>query len=247
MFVSEGEFVVKAKKSVLFIAVLLGLLTVSLLYVYLSDISKRQEVKVDMRNTIIALNTIPAHVKVTAEMVTVKSIPVEAVHPESFTSVDQVIGATTKTEIVNGEQILASRVVVEGGEASLSYRIPENMRAIAIPMGEIPGVAGFIMAGDKIDILVSYDDPLINPSTTVYTQFQNIEVLEKGPYTTNIEEKQTGVASSITLLVTPSQAEVLVYANLSGTMHFTLRNPVDTNKVELQNFSSENFITWKVR
>lgn len=237
----------KAKKGVLVIAVLLGLLTVSLLYVYLSDISNKEEIKVDIKNIVVAVNSIPAHVKITTEMVTLKSIPAEAVHPESFNSLDQVIGATTKSDVINGEQILAGRIVVDGGAASLSYRIPENMRAIAIPMGEVPGVAGFIMPGDRIDILVSYTDTAINPVATVYTQFQNIEVLEKGPYTTNIEDKQMGVASSITLLVTPSQAEVLAYANLSGTMHFTLRNPVDSAKVELPNFSSENFNTWKVR
>lgn len=237
----------KIKKRVLVIAVLLGLLTVAMLYVYLNSERDKSNETVDLKNVVVAVNTIPAHVKITQEMLSIKSLPAEAVHTESFSSTDILIGATTKVEIVNGEQILSSRVVTEGGSASLAYRIPENMRAMSIPMGEIPGVSGFIMPGDRIDILVSYADTNVNPVLTVYTQFQNIEVLEKGPYTTNIEEKQTGVASSITVLVTPSQAEVLAYANLNGAMHFTLRNPVDTNKVELPSFSAGNFTTWKER
>lgn len=237
----------KIKKRVLFIAVLLGLLTVSLLYVYINSEKDKINEPANLKNVVVAINTIPAHVNITAEMIAVKALPVEAVHSESFSSIDLLVGSTTKVEIINGEQILASRVVTEGGTATLAYRIPENMRAMSIPMGEIPGVSGFIMPGDKIDILVSYSDTNINPVLTVYTQFQNIEVLEKGPYTTNVEEKQTGVATSITVLVTPSQAEVLAFANLNGTMHFTLRNPVDSNKVDLPNFSSGNFGTWKER
>jgi len=189
----------------------------------------------------------PAHVKITPEMLAIKSIPMEAIHPDAFTSVNDAVGGTTKAEVINGEQVIKGRVITEGVSSPLAYRIPENMRAITIPMGEISGVAGFIEPGDRVDILVAFDDVTLNPTKVVYTQLQNIEVLEKGPYAATVEEKQVGVATSLTVLVTPAQAEVLAYANYSGTFHFSLRNPVDTTKVELQQFDSANFNTWRDR
>eukprot|EP00825_Cyclidium_porcatum_P004223 TRINITY_DN11964_c0_g1_i2.p2 TRINITY_DN11964_c0_g1~~TRINITY_DN11964_c0_g1_i2.p2 ORF type:complete len:117 (-),score=12.83 TRINITY_DN11964_c0_g1_i2:6-356(-) len=52
---------------------------------------------------------------------------------------------------------------------------------------------------------------------------------EKGAYVVGAEEQQTGVPTSITILVTPAQADVIANASLNGSLYFTLRNPVDTN------------------
>lgn len=237
----------KIKKRILALAVLLGLLTVAVFYIYIQGINEAPAAEVKLKNVVVAVSTIPAHVKITQEMLAVKSIAVEAVHPASFTSVVEAVGGTTKSVIVNGEQVLKDRVITDGTSTSLSYRIPENMRAMTIALTEITGVAGYIMPGDKIDILATYSDEAINPVRFTITQFQNIEVLEKGPYTAVAAEQQVGVTSSITLLVNPAQAEVLAYANLNGALHFTLRNPVDTNKIDLQQFDSGNFNTWRER
>lgn len=237
----------KIKKRVLILAVVLGLLTASVLYLYIRGLEKNPATETQMQNVVVAVSTIPAHVKITPEMLAIKSIPVEAVHPDAFTSVNEAVGGTSKAEIINGEQVIKGRVIIEGVSSPLAYRIPENMRAITIPMGEISGVAGYIEVGDRIDILVAYDDETLNPTKIVYTQLQNIEILEKGPYTATAEEQQTGMATSLTVLVTPAQAEVLAYANYNGSFHFSLRNPVDTNKVELQQFDSATFNTWRDR
>lgn len=237
----------KIKKRVLILAVVLGLLTVSVLYLYIRGLEKNPATETQMQNVVVAVSTIPAHVKITPEMLAIKSIPIEAIHPDAFTSINETVGGTTKAEIINGEQVIKGRVIIEGVSSPLAYRIPENMRAITIPMGEISGVAGYIGVGDRIDILVAYDDVALNPTKIVYTQLQNIEVLEKGPYAATSEEQQIGMATSLTVLVTPAQAEVLAYANYNGSFHFSLRNPVDTNKVELQQFDSANFNTWRDR
>jgi pilus assembly protein CpaB len=122
------------------------------------------------------------------------------------------------------------------------------MRAITIPSEEISGVGGYMVAGDKIDILVSYSDTEINPEKVLYTQLQNIEVLEVGPNVTlKKEDQQSTVTSSITVIVTPEQAEVVAFAAVNGSFHFTLRNPMDKTKVKLDQFGSENFNVWRDR
>lgn len=251
----------KVRKRVIVLAVLLGLISMSLLYVYLEGKEEVEAVPVQLSEVVVAVTAIPAHVTVTPEMVTVKSIPSEAVHPDAISSIDDIVGFTTNMAIYNDEQIIRTKVATDENSVNLSFRIPENMRAMTIPMTEISGVGGYIVEGDKIDILVTYtleaadDDPVteqneeIEGKTVTYTQFQNIVIIEKGPNTTPTEgqAQPTGVTSSLTLLVTPSQAEVLTYAQMSGSINMTLRNPVDENINELTEFGTDNFNTWRGR
>ncbi len=235
----------KVNKKVLMIAVLLGLVTVFFLSYYINSIT--QETAAPQAQVAVANHTIPAHVKISADMVQLKTVSADSVHPEAATSLDEVVGTVTKTDIVKDEPILASRVVRDDSAGNLSYRIPENMRAITIPVSEISGVAGNIIVGDKIDILVSYEDESINPVPTTYTQFQSIEVLSLGSAKLSEEERKASLPGSITLLVSPAQAEMLAYATLKGNFHFTLRNPSDSNKKTLTYFNSSNFGSFRER
>lgn len=237
----------KINKKILIFAILIGLLTVFGLSYYMNSLSSKQNNKVAYSKVVVAVNTIPMNVKITADMIKLKSMPTESVHPEAITSLDKVVGKTSKSEIVKGEQILTSRIVVDTGKATLAYRVPENMRAITIPTSEISGVGGFINVGDKIDILATYKDMNINAVSTTYTQFQNIEVLAVGNVKQSSADKQGALPASITVLVKPAQAEVLVYALSHGTLHFTLRNPVDSKKVDLNFYNSTNFGSYQER
>lgn len=251
----------KIKRSVLILAVLLGLATMALLYVYIEGKEAPSAAPVvEMGDVVVATTSIPAHVIITEEMVTLKNIPSEAIHPDAATAVNAIVGNTSNVPIYIDEQILTSKVATEENAVNLSYRIPENMRAMTIPMNEISGVGGYLMKGDKVDILVTYEMEVepANPETeeepetiiVTYTQFQNIEILEKGPNGTPVTEDgpaTSEVASSLTFLVSPSQAEVLAFAQNTGTIHMTLRNPVDETINELTEFGDPNFNTWRGR
>lgn len=234
------------KKRIWIITGILALLTTAMVYFYLKQVeAASQENKVEMSEVVVALAAIPAHVKVTEEMVGIKEIPTEAVHASTYDVIEDVVGATTTAELIAGEQILAERIVANDEEAELAYRIPENMRAITVATSEVDGVGGYVMTGDKMDILVSYTPA--EGAQVVYTQFQNIEVLARGPNAGTAEGAATGVPTSLTLLVTPAQAEVIAYANLNGTFYFTLRNPADSNWQDLGGYGTDNFDSWKER
>lgn len=236
----------KSKKRIWIITAVLALITTVLVYLYLGQVeAASQENKIEMSEIVVAISEIPAHVKVTEEMLEIKEIPSAAVHADTYTEISDVVGGTTTTELIAGEQVLTDRIVSDVGDSELSYRIPENMRAITVPSSEVNGVGGYIVTGDKLDILVSYV-----PSEGVqveYTQLQNIEVLETGANIATTAETEAGVPTSLTLLVTPAQAEVIAYANLSGSFHFTLRNPVDTAKQDLAGYGTANFDSWRER
>lgn len=239
----------KMKKRVIALAVVLGLMITGVVYYYIQTLNTIPEVKVVLEDVVVANSSIPAHVKVTQEMLVVKSLPIEAIHPDAARKIEDVVGFTTKTEIYSEEQVLKGKVASGTEATSLSFRIPENMRAITIPMNEISGVGGYIMKSDHIDILVTYNDPAISPTLLTITQFQDIEVLEKGPMTAGAEgtASNLGVSSSLTLLVSPSQAEVIAYALMNGNMQMTLRNPVDSTKNQLTQFGTSEFASWRER
>lgn len=237
----------KINKKILTFAVLIGLLTVFGLNYYINNVESSHKNQVSYSEVVVAVNTIPANVKITADMVTLKSIPTESIYPEAITSVDKIIGGVSKVEIVKGEQILSSRVVIDAQKATLAYKVPENMRAISMPISEVSGVGGYINVGDKIDILATYEKEEVNPVSTTYTQLQNIEVAAVGNAKLSEADKQTTLPTSITVFVKPAQAEIIAYALSNGTLTFTLRNPVDSGKVDLNLYNSTNFSTYKER
>ena len=220
----------KNKRRVWIITVFLALFTTGLIYVYLNQVSAAsEENKVKTETVVVAVTSIPGHIKVTADMLETKEIAEDAVHPDALTSIDAVVGGTTTTDLMAGEQILSERIVTDTGDAPLAYRVPENMRAITVPTTEVDTIGGYVLPGDKIDILASYTSA---EDVSVVEKIQNIEILEKGPYAVGAEGQQTGVPTSITILVTPAQADVIANTSLNGSLYFTLRNPVDTNIVE---------------
>lgn len=237
----------KINSKILIFAILIGLLTTFGLSYYMNKLSSVKNNKIAYSKVVVAVNTIPMNVKITDKMVALKSIPTESVHPEAIISLDKVIGKTSNSGIEKGEPILSSRIVVDTAKATLAYRVPENMRAISIPTSEISGVGGFINVGDKIDILATYKDTNINPVSTTYTQLQNIEVAAVGSAKFSTADKQKALPASITVLVNPSQAEVLAYAVSNGTLTFSLRNPVDSGKADLNFYNSTNFGSYKER
>lgn len=237
----------RANKKILILAVILGLATVFGLSTYMK---KSGSIAVDggaYTELVVAANTIAANVKITEEMLLSQSMPPDSVHPDAIKAIDQIVGGISTMEIVKGEQILSNKVARGDSHGDLAYRIPDNMRAISIPTDEVAGVAGFIRIGDKIDILVTYSKEDIAKVTTTYTQLQNIEVLAVGNAKQGDPVSQEALPSTLTLLVKPEQAEVLVYALSNGSINLTLRNPSDTNKIDSKSYSSENFGTYKER
>jgi pilus assembly protein CpaB len=248
----------KVNKKVLLIGVLLGIITIFFLNRYIQSlrVDPEEVAATSYSNVVVATTAIPEHIRITEEMVQISSVPSEGVHPDAATELDSVVGAITRTDIISGEQILSGRVVMDDAAAGLSYWIPENMRAISMPLSTISGVSNFIQKGDRVDILVSYETNLEETEppaegervgSTTFTQFQNVEVLELGSRKAPTTEESYEQPGSITFLVTPEQAEVMAWVNLNGSFHLTLRNPVDNQINELDHYGSDNFETFRVR
>lgn len=238
----------KIRKRIVLLAIILSLLTTTFLFVYIKQVEKQNIINYNTDQVIVAKEDIPVDTRITPDMVELREVAAESVHPDAAMSIDEVIGYVTRSNIVSGEQVLLSRIATGRTDAGLSYKIPDNMRAMTISTNETTSVGGYINIGDKVDILASYTT---GTALMTFTQLQNLEVIAKGP-STYVEgqaqgDQNTGVTTSITLLVTPNQAQVLAFAVLTGQLNVTLRSPADEVKVNITEFGTSNFATWRER
>jgi pilus assembly protein CpaB len=140
-------------------------------------------------------------------------------------------GRGVTTRIVSREPILDSRLAPKGGGGGLASMIPEGMRAVAIRVNDVAGVAGFVTPGMRVDVLIS-GTPAANNASAVLgmqskTMLQNVEVLSAGQDFKKDAEGKPITVQVVNLLVTPEQAEMLSLASTQTTIQLVLRNPLD--------------------
>jgi pilus assembly protein CpaB len=141
------------------------------------------------------------------------------------------LGRGVAAPIYANEPITESRLGAKGAGGGLAATIPPGMRAVAIRVNEIVGVAGFAVAGTHVDVLVSgnsRDTESVAGGNATQTLLQNISVLSAGQdFKKDTEGKPVSV-QVVNLLVTPQQAEMLSLAGSQMTLQLVLRNPLDT-------------------
>jgi pilus assembly protein CpaB len=146
---------------------------------------------------------------------------------------DKAIGRGVVADLAKGEAILDSRLAAEGSGGGLAATIRPGMRACAVKVDEVIGVAGFVTPGMRVDVLVSGNPPGNGneEGTQVRTLLQNIEVLSAGASIQKDAEGKPQSVRVVNLLVNPEQAQILgLAAGLGGESHIqlVLRNPLDT-------------------
>ena len=149
-------------------------------------------------------------------------------------------------DIYQGEPILESRLAAVGSGGGLAATIPQGMRACAVKVDDVVGVAGFVTPGMRVDVLISGVPPGAQAQTALEglqarTILQNIQVLSAG---TEIQKDPEGKAKPVqvvNLLVTPEQAETLSLAsNQQVRIQLVLRNPLDTKTTQVPGTAMTN-------
>ena len=141
------------------------------------------------------------------------------------------LGRGVAAPIYANEPITESRLGAKGAGGGLAATIPPGMRAVAIRVNEIVGVAGFAVTGTHVDVLVSgnsRDTAGDANGSATQTLLQNISVLSAGQDFKKDTEGKPVTVQVVNLLVTPQQAEMLSLASSQMTLQLVLRNPLDT-------------------
>ena len=144
---------------------------------------------------------------------------------------EDAIGRGVLSNLYLGEPILESRLAAPGSGGGLAATIPQGMRASAVKVNDVVGVAGFVTPGMRVDVLISGNPPGVanaTQGTMVKTLLQNIEVLSAGTDIQRDAEGKPQQVQVVNLLVTPQQAELLSLASNETHIQLVLRNPLDT-------------------
>jgi len=181
----------------------------------------------------------------TKVVVVARDIPLGTVLRDTDLRTSEMIGTVPKGVILNlrdavgrgvisnlyeGEPVLDSRLAAVGSGGGLAATISPGMRALAVKVDDVVGVAGFVTAGMRVDVLISGSPTGVvstSEGSKVRTLLQNIQVLSAG---TDIQKDGDGKPKQVqvvNLLVTPEQAERLSLASNQTHIQLVLRNPLD--------------------
>jgi pilus assembly protein CpaB len=143
--------------------------------------------------------------------------------------VEDLMGRGVITPIYAKEPIIDSRLAPRGAGGGLAAMIPPGKRAVAIRVNEVVGVAGFVVAGMHVDVLISGNPPgaSSNVGTLTRTLLQNLEVLSAGQDFKKDAEGKPIAVQVVNMLVTPEEAEQLSLAAGQTSIQLVLRNPLD--------------------
>jgi pilus assembly protein CpaB len=151
--------------------------------------------------------------------------PASSVPEGSFETVTEIMESERAVlrPIAKNEPILLSKLSGEGGRPTLSSVVDEDMRAITIKVSVTTAVAGFVLPGDRVDIMLTRS---INDSPVIDFFLQNMRVLAIDQ-SANDQQAKPKVSASMTFEVTPRQAQMLTLASRVGTLSLALRNSIN--------------------
>ena len=215
--------------------------------------SRPQAGAVDTLSVVVANSTLPMATTIAESHLRVVKVPKAMAPKGSFTKVEELVGRVVKETIIEGEPIVVGRLSSKESGGGLTAIIPEDMRAMAVKVNEVIGVAGFIHPNDRVDVIavMPADASSQNPQEKLPRAkviLQNIQVLATGQEMIDESKGQKPKpVTVVTLLVLPEDAERLALAAEEGSIRLAMRNPVDQFEVETAGIIPPQLMTQNAR
>jgi pilus assembly protein CpaB len=178
---------------------------------------------------VVAAMEVPYGTVMEGRHVKVITVPIGTSLGNHFSSVKEIEGLIASQKVLNGEVLLKERFTKSGSGSTLAALIKPDMRAITVRVDDVVGVAGFLLPGNRVDVVAARK---VNDRATTETILMNINVLAVDQSSTQ-DKNEPVVVRAVTLEMTPQEAEVLVRAREEGRIQLTLRNPTDELRPQL--------------
>jgi len=223
--------------STLVAAVFLGLIAVVLTRSYLSN-AMRSSPEVATSNgpaipVVVAAANVTRGAVLQAPMLKVAAYPADAAPAGAFHSVAELTGGPGQQRLalrslVANEPLLPGNISGPGGKLNLSGSVSPGMRAVSLRSNDVAGVGGFVLPGDRVDILLTRSTGSGTENSNTLTQIlaENVRVLGVDQ-SNNDEADKPVVAKAVTVEVTPEQATSISLGQQVGSVSLTLRRVAD--------------------
>jgi len=182
---------------------------------------------------VVAVNDLQVGAKLEDRDIRLARFPQSVIPPGAFTKKTQVIGRGVVLPVSKGEFILPGKLAAANAGSGLPSLIPPGMRAVSVRVNEVVSVAGFVLPGTRVDVLLTGTSSSGGNDQQTTTVLENVAVLATGQ---KLERNSAGDpenAAVITLLVSPDDAQKLTLASFQGKIQLSLRNPLDTKQQDL--------------
>jgi pilus assembly protein CpaB len=146
------------------------------------------------------------------------------------------------TPIERNEPILASKVTGPGQRGSLSNLLKEDMRAVTVRVDDVRGVAGFVLPGDRVDVVLIRTDGTRGAKNYADVIVQNVKVLAVDQKANERPNQANLVAKAVTLAVSPENAQKILLAVNIGKISLTLRKSGETGREDIRRITEHDLV-----
>src|SRR5579872_2449276 len=165
--------------TVLGMSIVLALVVSAVFYQMSARAGRPQARQIELRDLVTAAQPLPVGSAVRREELKITRVPSSVFPRGGFSKVEQVIDRPVVSNILLDEPVLEGRLAARGSGMGLAPIIPPGMRAVSVRVNDVVGVAGFVLPGMRVDVLVTGRPPNYN-GTITSTVLQNIVVLSAG-------------------------------------------------------------------
>jgi pilus assembly protein CpaB len=211
-------------------ASLLWALVVSAMFYRLAAGSAGRRGEDARKEVVVASRPLPVGATIDRDALKLREVPESLFPAGAFSRLEDVIDRPVISPIQPEEPVVEARLAGKGSGIGLAPLIPPGMRAMSMRVNDVVGVAGFILPGMRVDVLVT-GHAEGQSDTVTRTVLQNVGVLSAGQTTQTDGKSQSILTPVVTLLVSPQDAEALTLANNDGHIQLVLRNSADEKTV----------------
>ncbi len=230
------------RRTTLLVAIILAIGTGWLTLNYISSVQHASVAGTQLKPTLVAVQQIPPRVRITAAMVKGALRPEAAIEPDALSQPQQAVGSLSLIAIPAGSTITASKI---GSpiDVGLPVQITPGMRAVSIGVNPVEDVAGLIQPGDRVDVIAipPRQGQAPPPASAILRGVRVLAVGQSIEYSSATPSPAGQNSSTVTLEVTPKQADLLAMADLNTTLRLALRSPkepINSEPVEALHFPS---------
>ena len=198
--------------------------------------------EVTTRPVVVASRDIPEGSTIDRIALATKDWPVQTVPVGAFASIDSVAGRVAQVAVYNGEAIVPGRLAPVGTGPGLELKIPPGQRAMAVRINDVAGISGLLQPNSRVDVLVTIHEE--NSDKQVAKLFMsNMLVLSVGTEVQRDTQGKPINATTVTLAVTPDEAERIAIAMNTGAIQLVLRGYGDPDSVRTKGATSGDVLT----
>ena len=195
-----------------------------------------EQIPTDSTEIFVAKSEIGLGDSLKPEVLKLESWPTDKVPAGALTKLEETVERRSRTKIYPGEPIIEAKLLAKGEDvADAATMIPKGMRVVSIRVDAVSGAASLIKPGDRVDVLVHLQENTSRgiTKTTTKTFLQHVKVFAVDDvFRRENDGGQTVAAKTISLLVTPTQAELVTMASELGTLRLVMRSASDEDKSE---------------